>query len=591
MNMRVTATRYGTMDRRVLILVAALIALTHPVTPIPVGERETCHTPVGLASDALDPLVDFELAASDGNASNVRLNGPSSWKVYSLSNEPFVQVTLSKPMLITGIQTQGDPDEGAWVVQFRVAYSRDCEAYTSGDSSYWANINNSTTLTHFFHNLTLAKCMRIFPTQFEGPFSALRLELLGCDIEECTAKLNVYASEVIPPEIGNQPGIQIKLTSETILTSLAVTYEARAHEEVQLDLEYSRSCVNYTAVVNSQVTQLYRSPEDAPRQVSVIAFYTPVRAQCVRVTPVGHTVLESVKPYGCDATLTEGTFAECGRTRKTSGIRRKRVVGGNPVTPGDWPWLVSMHFLKWHNFTNSSGLKHLCGASLIGREWILSAAHCFDPHVFSGLDDPANWRVALGEHDQSSADGTEQLMEVESITRHPNFTISGNDPILFDIALLKLKRPAVLSDYVNLVCLDRVGDFPTGSRCIVSGWGQDTTETPGTKLPFMTFLPIMDPDACRDKYNALPEDHMARTVVRVDDSVFCAATETGGQDACYGDSGGPFICEKDDQWYQVGIVSLGYICGDLQYPGVYTKVAHYKDWIEDTIANYNYTNN
>ncbi len=34
-------------------------------------------------------------------------------------------------MLITGIQTQGDPDEAAWVVQFRVAYSRDCEAYTS----------------------------------------------------------------------------------------------------------------------------------------------------------------------------------------------------------------------------------------------------------------------------------------------------------------------------------------------------------------------------------------------------------------------------------------------------------------------------
>lgn len=37
-------------------------------------------------------------------------------------------------MLITGIQTQGDPDESAWVVQFRVAYSRDCEAYTSGGS-------------------------------------------------------------------------------------------------------------------------------------------------------------------------------------------------------------------------------------------------------------------------------------------------------------------------------------------------------------------------------------------------------------------------------------------------------------------------
>ena len=38
-----------------------------------------------------------------------------------------------------------------------------------------------------------------------------------------------------------------------------------------------------------------------------------------------------------------------------------------------------------------------------------------------------------------------------------------------------------------------------------------------------------------------------------------------------GDGGGPLVCEKDGQWYQVGIVSFGIGCGRRNVPGVYTK--------------------
>ena len=50
-----------------------------------------------------------------------------------------------------------------------------------------------------------------------------------------------------------------------------------------------------------------------------------------------------------------------------------------------------------------------------------------------------------------------------------------------------------------------------------------------------------------------------------------------------GDGGGPLVCEKDGQWYQVGIVSFGIGCGRRNVPGVYTKVEDYEDWIEQTI--------
>lgn len=50
-----------------------------------------------------------------------------------------------------------------------------------------------------------------------------------------------------------------------------------------------------------------------------------------------------------------------------------------------------------------------------------------------------------------------------------------------------------------------------------------------------------------------------------------------------GDGGGPLVCEKNGQWYQVGIVSFGIGCGRRNVPGVYTRVSAYENWIEETI--------
>lgn len=46
-----------------------------------------------------------------------------------------------------------------------------------------------------------------------------------------------------------------------------------------------------------------------------------------------------------------------------------------------------------------------------------------------------------------------------------------------------------------------------------------------------------------------------------------------------GDSGGPLVCEFNDSWVQVGIVSWGIGCGLRGYPGIYTEVSFYKDWV------------
>ena len=53
------------------------------------------------------------------------------------------------------------------------------------------------------------------------------------------------------------------------------------------------------------------------------------------------------------------------------------------------------------------------------------------------------------------------------------FCFTADYPILQDIALLKLERPAVLSDYVNVICLDVDNSFPPGTPCVAAGWGQN----------------------------------------------------------------------------------------------------------------------
>lgn len=62
----------------------------------------------------------------------------------------------------------------------------------------------------------------------------------------------------------------------------------------------------------------------------------------------------------------------------------------------------------------------------------------------------------------------------------------------------------------------------------------------------------------------------------------CAGGDRG-YDTCKGDSGGPlmkFDQSKTPNWYLVGIVSFGSAqCGLANFPGIYTRVDHFMDWI------------
>ena len=84
--------------------------------------------------------------------------------------------------------------------------------------------------------------------------------------------------------------------------------------------------------------------------------------------------------------------------------------------------------------------------------------------------------MALGQHDRDDlSESGKQIISIGEVFIHPKYEKPSEPKKSFDVALLKLKSPAVLSDTVQTVCLPEVGDFgdqssfPAGMECILSG--------------------------------------------------------------------------------------------------------------------------
>lgn len=92
-------------------------------------------------------------------------------------------------------------------------------------------------------------------------------------------------------------------------------------------------------------------------------------------------------------------------------------------------------------------------------------------------------------------------------------------------------------------------------------------------------LPVVSEEQCKNAYanfsNAL-----------IDNRVLCAGYLAGKKDSCQGDSGGPLILAQGradadvNLFYQIGVVSYGFRCAVEGYPGIYTKVTTFLEWIE-----------
>ncbi|XP_015717847.1 transmembrane protease serine 6 isoform X2 [Coturnix japonica] len=261
----------------------------------------------------------------------------------------------------------------------------------------------------------------------------------------------------------------------------------------------------------------------------------------------------------CDATvdckdMSDEKYCDCGLQAPLS-----RIIGGANSVEGEWPWQASLQVRG----------RHICGGTLIADRWVVSAAHCFQDER---LASPSVWTVYLGKYFQNTTSHTEVSFKVIRLFLHPYYEEDSHD---YDVALLQLDHPVIISPFIQPICLPAASHlFEPGLHCWITGWGALKEGGHISNILQKVDVQIIQQDICSEAYHYMISPRM-----------ICAGYNKGKKDACQGDSGGPLACEEPSgRWFLAGLVSWGMGCGLPNYYGVYTRITQVLGWMNQTMS-------
>ena len=267
--------------------------------------------------------------------------------------------------------------------------------------------------------------------------------------------------------------------------------------------------------------------------------------------------------------------------------REPRIIGGSVVNDRS----------RYSYFALMNG-NALCGAVLIGSKFVLTAAHCayadtdFEIGTVSRTNNNGvDWGSLFG---GSGSEGSGIEYDYIAGRIHPNYN---EDDVSNDIAIFELKQ-AVPSSVATPIKLRQQPLTPSdsGATVTVIGFGDtDKSDSVSTTSDFLREVDLnyVTADQCNNAYGGGNSWFYGGNSY-IEDGMMCAYRSS--VDSCGGDSGGPLLLKGNSGGLSstgsssdelVGLVSWGISCADDDFPGVYTRISYYYDWIVATMCELN----
>lgn len=230
--------------------------------------------------------------------------------------------------------------------------------------------------------------------------------------------------------------------------------------------------------------------------------------------------------------------------------RQERIVGGYETTIEYFPWIVSLQVYGAHH----------CGATIIAYDRLITAAHCT-------VDVPMSaFSVRAGSTYTYASNDTAYTVPVTHIINHifyNPYTLEN------DISVLWIEDLPTGVPGISIIGLPNQGQaVPTGYLAHVTGWGATCLECAGSNVLRYAEVQTITNAQCNSYYGG-----------GIFTGMLCAGYTQGLRGACHGDSGGPLTLGGN----VIGVVSYREECARPYYPGVYTRVAFHRNWINYSV--------